>query len=152
MATKDKITECPFCRQNIAAGAKKCRHCLSAIEYAKPDHGGKCPMCKEEIHAEATMCHYCKEWVGVTKEFLFGLPDSTNRCCGGRNAQLVEIAVAAGSNIQILQRPSGRPATSVDCGCVRDCRIVDGIKTCGPWVCTGPPGCLDLPKRAAVSA
>jgi hypothetical protein len=147
MTTEDKIRECPFCRQNIVAGAKKCKHCLSAIEYANPDHGGQCPMCKEEIHPEATRCHHCKEWIGVTKEFLFGLPNSISSCCSGSKAQLaVEIAVAPGSNIQILRRQSGGGTTNVDCACVRDCRIVDGVKTCGPWTCTGPPGCLDLPE------
>ena len=57
---KREVSQCPFCRQAIKAGAIRCKHCFATIPPTKPDHEGICPFCKEDIDKEATRCMHCK--------------------------------------------------------------------------------------------
>jgi len=57
-------TTCPYCKEEIKAGAIKCKHCGSAIAAAQPAHGGTCPYCKEEIHKDAVRCKHCHAALG----------------------------------------------------------------------------------------
>jgi len=63
MTPKDAIRECPFCKEQIKAGAIKCKHCRSAVRPQTPPHGGTCPFCKEEIKPEAIKCKHCGSMV-----------------------------------------------------------------------------------------
>lgn len=53
-------TTCPYCKEEIKAGAIKCKHCSSALAQDQPDHGGTCPLCKEKIKVDAIKCKHCK--------------------------------------------------------------------------------------------
>lgn len=169
----NKNSQCPYCREAVANGALRCKHCLSEIDLlARVDHGGICPWCKERVHADATMCKHCKEWVGAIREIRLqslasggasanvkASGSESGGCgCGGKTGSAgvgVSLGIAGGGTAMMLRRPGfGRfgsfggidDGTNVDCLCWRDCKIVDGKETCGPWNCKGPPGCLDLPK------
>ena len=56
---QSETRQCPFCKEEVNAAAVRCKHCLAAIQPARPGHGGVCPFCKEEINAEATRCPHC---------------------------------------------------------------------------------------------
>lgn len=60
MAANKKNTTCPYCKEEIKAGAVKCKHCSSKLGATLPAHEGTCPFCKEDIHAEAIKCKHCK--------------------------------------------------------------------------------------------
>jgi hypothetical protein len=158
-------SQCPYCREMVAEGAHRCKHCLSDIKLlARADHGGVCPLCRERVNPEATMCKHCKQWIGATTELRFqSLASGSAGCgCGGGKSGSggsagvgVSLGIAGGGMAMMLRRPgfgnfggfgATNDGTNVDCACVRDCVIKDGKTTCGPWECTGPPGCLDLPK------
>ena len=51
---------CPFCKEDIMAEARRCKHCLATILPAVPVHHGICPYCKESIHPEAIRCKHCR--------------------------------------------------------------------------------------------
>jgi Zn finger protein HypA/HybF involved in hydrogenase expression len=57
---ESETRECPFCKEEVKAGAVRCKHCHAAIATARPAHGGTCPYCKEAIHPEALRCKHCK--------------------------------------------------------------------------------------------
>ena len=57
--TERSTTECPYCKEEIIAGAVKCKHCGSRIRDDSPTHAGTCPFCKEQIHPEAVKCKHC---------------------------------------------------------------------------------------------
>ena len=54
-----ETTQCPYCKEDIRAGAVLCKHCGSRLGAPVPEHGGVCPYCKEAIHPEATRCKHC---------------------------------------------------------------------------------------------
>ena len=61
MADQESETrECPFCKEEVQATARRCKHCLADISPMKPAHGGICPFCKEEINPDAIRCRHCK--------------------------------------------------------------------------------------------
>lgn len=141
--------ECPYCRQPVADGAKRCKHCLTEIAYVSPpDHGGVCPVCKEQVHSDATKCQHCKVWIGPTKEFRFRFLSSTVRSVGASGDLRVDLGIATGGSVLLLDKGCSfgdiGGSLEVVCACVRECRTTDGVTTCGPWECIGPPGCLDL--------
>lgn len=143
---------CPYCREAVSGGARRCKHCFSEIEHLdRPDHDGVCPLCREHVHPEASMCKHCKEWIGATREIRLFALDSGG--CGKRASGGVGITLglASDGSAMMLRRPGfgsfgGMGGLVVQCACTRDCIIKDGVTTCGPWKCIGPPGCLDLPK------
>lgn len=47
---------CPNCGQEIAASAKKCRHCGEWLEK-------QCPYCGEWINVNANKCKHCGNWL-----------------------------------------------------------------------------------------
>ena len=49
--------KCPYCGEEILAGAKKCKHCGEWLEKEKIH----CPVCQEEIDKDATECPFCHE-------------------------------------------------------------------------------------------
>lgn len=51
---------CPYCKEEVKAGAVRCKHCLADIAEARPDHGGVCPLCQEDIKVDALRCMHCK--------------------------------------------------------------------------------------------
>lgn len=51
---------CPYCKEEVKAGAVRCKHCLADIAATTPDHDGVCPLCREEIKADAIRCMHCK--------------------------------------------------------------------------------------------
>ena len=59
---------CPFCKEEIAEDAVKCKHCGSRLRPDPPAHGGVCPMCKEEINKDAIKCKHCQSIVGVAAQ------------------------------------------------------------------------------------
>jgi hypothetical protein len=53
---------CPSCREPIAIGALRCKHCRADVESSRrllPQHGGTCPFCREQIDPEARICKHC---------------------------------------------------------------------------------------------
>jgi hypothetical protein len=56
--------QCPYCKEEVKAGAVRCRHCHAAITPAVPAHGGVCPFCREPIHPEAIRCKHCHANLG----------------------------------------------------------------------------------------
>lgn len=60
MTTEKTIRTCPYCKEEIKAGAVKCKHCGSKLAAIQPAHEGICPYCKETIHSEAIKCKHCK--------------------------------------------------------------------------------------------
>ena len=60
MTTEKTIRTCPYCKEEIKAGAVKCKHCGSKLAATQPAHEGTCPYCKETIHSEAIKCKHCK--------------------------------------------------------------------------------------------
>ena len=55
---------CPYCKEEIKAGAVRCKHCRAELAPEQPAHEGTCPYCKESIHAEAVKCKHCGSAVG----------------------------------------------------------------------------------------
>jgi uncharacterized CHY-type Zn-finger protein len=64
----DETRQCPYCNEEIKAGAIICKHCGSRIGIAKPEHGGTCPYCKESIHPEAILCKHCRSNLQESKD------------------------------------------------------------------------------------
>lgn len=60
MTTENTTQDCPYCKEEIMAGAVKCKHCGSKLAATKPSHEGICPYCKEEILIDAIKCKHCK--------------------------------------------------------------------------------------------
>ena len=72
--TKEKTT-CPSCKEELKAGAVKCKHCHSKLALEHPEHKGICPFCKEEVNPEAIKCKHCKSQIG-------GSTDTAKQSCG----------------------------------------------------------------------
>ena len=53
----EETKKCPYCGEEILAGAKKCKHCGEWLEKEKVH----CPVCQEEIDKDATECPHCHE-------------------------------------------------------------------------------------------
>jgi predicted amidophosphoribosyltransferase len=66
--------ECPYCKEEIRAGAVLCKHCGSRLGARPPEHGGVCPYCKEAIHPEATRCKHCGSNLEVREAGGCGCP------------------------------------------------------------------------------
>ncbi len=60
------LTQCPYCKEEIAEGAVICPHCRSRLQANQPSHGGTCPYCKEAIDEEAVRCKHCGSFVGAS--------------------------------------------------------------------------------------
>lgn len=78
MGVEATTRHCPYCKEEIRAGAIKCKHCGSAVIPEKAPHDGVCPYCKEEIHPQAMKCKHCKSM--LTAEADCG--------CGGQKQSL----------------------------------------------------------------
>jgi len=145
-------SECPYCREAVAEGARRCKHCLSDIKFlTRVDHNGVCPLCRERVHVDATVCKHCKEWIGATDEIRLYSLDGGGCGKGGSGGVGISLGIASGGSAMMLRKPGfgsfgGLNGLVVQCACTRTCTIKDGVETCGPWECIGPPGCLDLPK------
>lgn len=79
MDEKTKTTkQCPFCNQDIALEAKKCKHCKNwldeeqmqeeSINVEEETETKICVFCGETIPAEAKKCRHCKNWVVELEE------------------------------------------------------------------------------------
>ncbi len=68
MSTDKTNQTCPYCKENIKAGAVKCKHCGSKLVATSPSHDGVCPYCKEEIHKEAIKCKHCQSNLTVEED------------------------------------------------------------------------------------
>lgn len=64
----EEMRECPFCKEDIRAGAIKCKHCGSRVSAEGPAHGGTCPYCKENIKPDAIKCKHCGSYVGPEQD------------------------------------------------------------------------------------
>ena len=53
----EETKRCPYCGEEILAGAKKCKYCGEWLEKKKIH----CPVCQEEIDEDATVCPHCHE-------------------------------------------------------------------------------------------
>ncbi len=112
---------CPFCKEEILAGALLCKHCGSRLGPEKLQHGGTCPYCKEQIHPEATRCKHCRSDLASTERER-GAGGGGGGCgCGGGGGQGPTRQLAASRSLYMSG--SGFP----DPECFHDCywRCVD---------------------------
>ena len=63
---------CPICKEEIIAGALKCKHCHSMLPVTTLSHEGTCPLCKETIKTDAIRCKHCHANLD---------PNSPKNCC-----------------------------------------------------------------------
>jgi hypothetical protein len=91
-----EMRECPFCKEEIKAGAIKCKHCGSRVSAEGPAHGGTCPYCKEDIKPDAIKCKHCGSYVGPEQGALG--PYASEGCsdCGDRAVAMQAIGTAPG--------------------------------------------------------
>jgi hypothetical protein len=55
------IKKCPYCGEEIAVVAKKCKHCREWLTEQLPQKTKVCPCCAETIEESDTVCPHCKE-------------------------------------------------------------------------------------------
>lgn len=105
---------CPFCREEIHAGAIRCRHCHADVQpFAGAIHGGVCPYCREEIAPGALVCKHCRSPVaGVPSAPLH---DGECPFCKEQIARDAMRCKHCGSQVHFPPDP----ARKADCGCGR---------------------------------
>jgi len=64
MKANAKTRQCPYCKEEIKAGAIKCKHCRAMLRPETPPHHGTCPYCKEAIKPDAIKCKHCGSMLG----------------------------------------------------------------------------------------
>jgi hypothetical protein len=147
--TEDATRECPFCKEEIKAGAIKCKHCRSAVKPETPPHRGICPFCKEEIKPEAIKCKHCGSMVDGS--------DKSGSCegCAEKGASFqgtseLDISGNFGTIAPSLSLREGTFATRVGCSpcwaAVWDgnnaiTRKINPYRRCCRIICFGPFGC-----------
>ena len=68
--------ECPYCKEDVKAGAIRCKHCHAQIAPVGPTHQGVCPFCKEDIKVDAIRCKHCHA------DLRPGVRAGVGGCCG----------------------------------------------------------------------
>jgi len=128
----DKET-CPYCKEDVKAGAVKCKHCHSKLAATSPEHEGICPFCKEEIKPDAIKCKHCKSNLTV---------DSSCKCSSNEEDDITKIQgqMAPMGNI----RPAASSSISKNFGegpslgdCTFHCFRGPDKWHCY-WLCEGP--------------
>jgi len=65
---------CPFCNNEIAVEAKKCKHCKKWLDEVQEQISEEetetklCVFCGEKIPSAAKKCRHCKNWVAELEE------------------------------------------------------------------------------------
>lgn len=68
---------CAFCKEEIAVGAVKCKHCKSTLPVIFQSELTICPFCKEEILPGAIKCKHCKTMLLEVQIPASAAPQST---------------------------------------------------------------------------
>ena len=66
MTNEQNLKKCPFCANDIAISAKKCRFCGKWLETKEKE----CPYCLQKIPLEARKCLHCGSYVEQKKSLL----------------------------------------------------------------------------------
>ena len=139
--------ECPYCKEDVKAGAIRCKHCHAQIAPVGPTHQGVCPFCKEDIKVDAIRCKHCH--ADLRPGVRAGVGGCCGTCGGGQRLRPTRLTKRIARDIAYRDNPPlsaachGCPLTDTDgygTWCLESCDET----TCTLWLCepTTEPGIL----------